>query len=505
VLSAGITTGGDAAKGTATNGAAANGAAGANRAAGGSTVGAAVEAAAKGAARTAEHSAANRAAAASSTVGAAARPFVDEPELLQGICHASVVGAGRMLYVLGGETRDGISVSAIRYAYIEDDGSLGFGPDGRWETNPTPLPEARSRAACVFHDGWVYLFGGLVAGRASDSVIRARVYQDGQVGMWYPVATLPEPAILPAAVYYKGFFFVFGGVASLAPSPGLDNDPEPGARVLDSFCSFELGSSGDLGDRRVLPGLLRGRFGSCFVIEGESFLLAGGFASYSQGSDEVFRFSGGEWSLVPGLAIGAEGPSSGRAAGTLFFLPRGFDSRNLGSVALDLGPEAPEALPGSGKVPANSPIVFLPEPGTVVRYAMNGQDVSASSPLYSLDAPPHASGVVSLAAFGFGGITPSITKYEYTPTRLGFFVNISGDLALRPGETSPLSLGLGWYRVRILENGLYRFCFSDPGLTAALVERDLLTDVPGFALVGGRSPELWLQAGTYYLKLTNGV
>ncbi len=433
--------------------------------------------------------------------GGAVGAFSDEPDLPEALCHASMLGAGRMLYVLGGETVDGTPSSAIRYTYINDDGSLGFGADRHWETNPVPLPEARSCAAVVLHDGWIYLIGGTTAGGATDSIIRARVYQDGQVGMWYPAATLPEPAILAAAVYYKGFFFVSGGVSGFAS----------GNRVLDSFCSFELGARGALCIRRDLPSLLEARFGSSFVIEGETLLLAGGFASNLQGSDKVFRFSDGAWSLVPGLSIGAEG-ASGRVGGALLYIPHCFDGRSLGSIALNLGPEAPEALPGSGKVPDNSPLVFLPEPGTVLRYALNGAGVTAASPLYSPSSPPRISSAasppvmsISLASFVIEGTSPSITKYEYEPTRLGFFVRVTGELSvvpatkLSPGFVSCPEGALGWFRIRIARNGEYVFRIGNPGGAAvSLVERDLLTDVPGFALTDGESPAIWLQAGTYF-------
>jgi len=415
-----------------------------------------------------------------------------EPDLPQGVCHASLVGAGRMLYVLGGETEDGSPTSTILYTYIEKDGSLGFGSARRWESNPTSLPQARSRAAVIFHDGWIFLIGGIVDGLATDTIIRARIYQDGQVGMWYPSGTLPEPAISPSAVYHDGFLFVAGGLS----------DPGPDGRALDSFSSWEIGSHGVLCIKRDLPSLPKGLFAPFFVVEGDSLLLGGGFASYSQENDQVFRFSDGAWSLVEGLSISAEGPSSGRAAGSLFFLQHGLDGQNLGSVALNLGPEAPEVLPGSGKVPENSPIVFLPEPGTVVRYALDGQEVTASSSLYSPSAPPLASGSISFASFVLEGTVPSVLKFEYEPIRLGFFVELSSEFAFRPGETPSLSLAPGWYRVRILEHGVYGFCFSDPDAGASLVERDLLTEVPGFALTAGRSLALWLQSGVYYLKLS---
>jgi len=119
-----------------------------------------------------------------------------------GLRHGSAFSAGNFVYVLGGSDDDG-PVDTIWYTYIHPDGSLGFGADDHWESNSRPLPEGRSSAAWAVHDGWIFLVGGVVGAGATsggavstgatDSIIRARIYQDGQVGQWYAsIEALPE-------------------------------------------------------------------------------------------------------------------------------------------------------------------------------------------------------------------------------------------------------------------------------------------------------------------------
>ena len=87
-------------------------------------------------------------------------PLEADAPLPEGLMYGSAVAGMTFIYMLGGETEGGALSSAVRFTLINDDGKLGFS-SGEWETNLRPLPEPRSRAASVLHDGWVYLIGGV--------------------------------------------------------------------------------------------------------------------------------------------------------------------------------------------------------------------------------------------------------------------------------------------------------------------------------------------------------
>jgi hypothetical protein len=178
----------------------------------------------------------------------------DTASLPVGLRDGVVFSAGNFVYVLGGRN-DGGPVSTIYYTYIDPDGSLGFGADKHWESNVVPLPEARSSAAWALHDGWIFLIGGKTASGATNTIIRARIYQDGQIGQWYrSPATLPSARWGSSSAIEGERLYIAGG----ADEHGLT------AKML----SFAFGEYGALADRRLEPGRShpRRRFGEWRVV-----------------------------------------------------------------------------------------------------------------------------------------------------------------------------------------------------------------------------------------------
>ena len=104
--------------------------------------------------------------------------------LPKGIRHGAAFAAGNLVYVIGGQSDSGISPD-IFYTFINPDGELGYGTDRHWERNARALPEPRTGAAWALHDGWIFLIGGKTSAGTTDSIIRARIWQDGQIGQWY--------------------------------------------------------------------------------------------------------------------------------------------------------------------------------------------------------------------------------------------------------------------------------------------------------------------------------
>lgn len=471
--------------------------------------------------------------------------FEPDFSLPEALTFPGVIASGSMIYCLGGETAPGQPDAAILYTYISVDGTLGFSAEVGWESNEVSLPEPRSRAAVLLNDGWIYLIGGLIAeNEYSDLIIRARVYQDGQVGAWYPAAALPSGRSRVAAAIAGGRMYIAGG---------LDDS---GSTALDEVISFALEPYGALGDRQAEASLPECLYGAVLVDDGGDVLLAGGYTAAGESFTSVYKLSGTGWTKLEGIALGADGPSSGRAAGSFWYLPQGFVNDMAAPVSspsrstdLILGPETPQALPGSGRVPNNSPLRFRPEPGTTVRYEKNGLSVTASSAEYFTASPPAASGTssppvtsISLKAFGSNGRNSPEIRYDFIPGNVGFFVSVSDELTvdtmspafpgyqdftMRESTTDTATYPDGYmpasserFRLHIQESGTYMLRITDADTNAdtgraytgrvsfSLVERDHLTEVPD---IGGDKVsdvtaflnpalELWLQAGTYYLR-----
>jgi len=166
--------------------------------------------------------------------------WVSSGSLPEGRSHGAVFAAGNLIYLLGGRGSDGLSKD-IFYTEIRPDGSLGFGNSRMWEKNLRPLPAARAFASSLYHDGRILLAGGQGAnGQPIDTMVHARLYQDGQIGQWYESPeTLPGAAVYPELALQGGRLYT---------------------AVDDRAASWAVNSSFLLGDRRDESGLEPGFF-----------------------------------------------------------------------------------------------------------------------------------------------------------------------------------------------------------------------------------------------------
>ena len=458
-----------------------------------------------------------------------AEGWQESASLPGGLRHGSAFSAGNFVYVLGGSDDDG-PVDTIYYTYIHSDGSLGFGADDHWESNLRPLPEGRSSAAWVVHDGWIFLVGGAVSSGATDSIIRARIYQDGQVGQWYTsIETLPEALWGGSAAELGGRLYVAGGADERGVKAGM--------------VSFAFGAYGALSDRRIEPDLPLALQKPILLADRDGLVLAGGFSGESW-SSKVYRYHDGVWTDT-GLESMAEGPVYGQAGGALLYQRSlGTDATGVGRLdGLNLAPEAPTVLPGSGLVPGGSPVLVGKEPGVTVRYRTDGIAPSAGDPPWqgTPETPFRISSTVlpsmelSLAAFGSDGSVSPVTHREYR-LRLGsLFIVTEGTIPLHDASyssldgyimqetgavgTAPTAASSLWYRMRIGQPGAYRLVWADadqsPAYSARIMlsvyEADIYTEVPGRNEIpaldrrsGTASPlRFFLGAGDYYIHISD--
>jgi hypothetical protein len=136
-------------------------------------------------------------------------PWTQGPTFPGGREHMSLVAQDRNLYLVGGLTGNDGTTSVAR-AILAGDGTLGA-----W-TAMTPLPGKRSHHASTIAGGAIYVSGGIVGGptmgTSLDDVIRAPIQQDGTLGRWEQVSTLPAPLCVHSIELHRGGLWIFGGL-----------------------------------------------------------------------------------------------------------------------------------------------------------------------------------------------------------------------------------------------------------------------------------------------------
>jgi hypothetical protein len=344
--------------------------------------------------------------------------------------------------------------------------------------------------------------------------------QDGQIGMWYPISEkLPHPVCFASAEVLDDRLYVAGGLA--------------GTQALSDVVSYQIDDYGWLSGRRTEASLPEPLCNSVLISDGDDLIMAGGYGLYGA-SSKVYQFHNGKWALEESLIIDADGPSSSRAAGSLWFLPRHFVNQSSASICspiqfpdLYLAPQAPEALPGSGLVQSGISLSILSEPGVTMRYSLDGGAETSTPPTISSTA------TVTIRAYSTTGTSPLLER-RFRTKQSSFLALISGDVAISQDSTSlttftmqepsndprypsgyePVSSIL--LRLKVPKSWYYILSCSDAGTDSAysghiklsLLESDLFAEVPDIdgallsEIAATSSPrQLYLQAGTYYFSI----
>lgn len=121
--------------------------------------------------------------------------------------HHAVFGWGDHLYVVGGGDSNTARDSILRAA-VDSDGQLGA-----WEEVGL-LPEGRATSAATVFLDQVYIVAGMttLTGGEVDTVLRATLYADGSVGDFEELAPLPSArAHSHQAPLYEGVIYSIGG------------------------------------------------------------------------------------------------------------------------------------------------------------------------------------------------------------------------------------------------------------------------------------------------------
>lgn len=461
--------------------------------------------------------------------------WAETTPLPSGRAYGTAFAVGNLMFVVGGS--DGTNpTSTIYYTSISgSDGTLGFsGTPLFWEKNPSDLPYALSHASHVLHDGRIFLIGGKKSIGASNDIIHARVWQKGQIGMWYT-----SPRHLGSARHSTAATLWYDRNESFTPYLMVAGGIDKNGAVLDETAVFEIGKSGylhpDSGSARLpqklaLPVLLS---------DASHVWLAGGLDDAFQPSSKAYAGDSpfGSMTLLSDV-VSAEGPSSGRGMGKIWYLPhRNGDVPKIASWSFDnCDPQAPIVAPGSGIVQSKTTVSIRTEAGTRVWYSTvpgAWTEHTAANPIAKIEQDS----VIAFKAVDDSGRESPVVTRDYAVRSLGSLVHIAGSLTIdtlldrATPEFTTLYLAddlydskatgkaQAWGRLQLSEQTNIALRFKDLSSYAtasespytgvmrlSLFEEDLLAetiDLQGLPILnlpasGDQPIEATLQAGTYY-------
>ena len=206
-----------------------------------------------------------------------------------------VAGTGSdtgFVYAVGGADNVGAPTSAVYYAAVATNGSLGA-----W-TATTALPHARAFHAAVAATprnsyaptpGYVYVLGGVNAGGTTvDTIYRGTLSATGAVTGWTVIQSLPTPLHSLSALIYLGSLYIVGGANN---SNGTV--PVVYRTAIQTDGTLSIGSAGVWGAQGSLPAP-RARLGvgayrlHLYAIGGDSATLSPNDSSAASERATVF-------------------------------------------------------------------------------------------------------------------------------------------------------------------------------------------------------------------------
>ena len=416
--------------------------------------------------------------------------------LPEGRSFGAAFAARNTMYVLGGDNDSGPTSTIFATGISVTDGTLGYDASRYWETSQQPLASPRSHMALAVYDGRIFLIGGKAGISLDSSIVHARFYEStGWPGQWYD-----SPQKLPFALYGSGATVLNG---RLIVAGGVNS----AKKASDLFISYALGSDGLLSDpqQSTLPQALA--YPAC-VADGDSLLVAGGYDSTLLASGTVYRRRDSGWTTEVASA-GAEGPSSGKAAGTIWFAVQSPDDSSIGVSQVSGLTSTPDRLiviPGSGMVPKGA-VVYLqpePEPGTKVHYRTDSNEVTLADPVWpSTTTTIGANSTLSFRSFASDGSASEQVRMQYGVRTSSFFTWVSGDFSVKAAgadlDTFSVSDNLfnpsseaystAWGRLNLNEKTNLALSFADHDssggaavysgrIKLTLYEGDLYSEVP---------------------------
>jgi hypothetical protein len=454
--------------------------------------------------------------------------WVETTPMPSGRAFGVALAVGNALYVIGGSNTTG-PVSTIYYTSISSsDGTLGFSGTPRfWEVNPNPLPNGLSHMSHVLYDGRVFLIGGNTQDGVSDSIIHARIWQKGMIGMWYEgTQALPSKRSQTSAAVW------FDDTDTQSPYLVIAGGIDENGNVLEKTVVFSIGRYGKLTATGVTAPIPKALASPILISDATGLSIAGGLDSNLQTSKTVYRNSSpfDSWTVTADEIL-AQGPSFGRGNRSIWYLsqeqegPAGITSWQPENYH----PSVPIIGPGSGTVQYNTTVTHKSEAGSSILFS---KEEGIWNDIASLGKITESQTIKFKSSSSETLIDSPIIVRDYTIHALEFLVHVSGSIALtnQTGtydtfymtddirNESATGRAIVRAQFRIFEPTAVVIdwkdaSFTDPGpysarIAFSLYEEDLLSEAidalgnPIVDVSGGTAlpVEATLQAGTYYFE-----
>lgn len=141
------------------------------------------------------------------------------PRRLRRFSATSVIKNGvTYVYVIGGSGENTDSAfDTVYYSAVDGNGLLGS-----WQSSSSTLPDGRTYHASLIHDGRLLVIGGRNSAGQYGTVLAANIRDDGSLGNWTGLVTLPETRYRFAAVkvarHGSDYVVVLGGYTASGDS-----------------------------------------------------------------------------------------------------------------------------------------------------------------------------------------------------------------------------------------------------------------------------------------------
>jgi hypothetical protein len=198
------------------------------------------------------------------------------PELTTSRYHPGTTMVGGYVFTTGGLNQTATSQDVLDSI---ERASFAGGVLGAWEDAGT-LDAQTTHHAVFAWDGHLYVVGGGATNTARDSVLRASVDADGQLGAWEEVGLLPEGRATSAATVFLDQVYIVAGMTTLT---GGEVDTVLRATLQDD------GSVGDFEELAPLPSA-RAHSHQAPLYEGVMYSLGGSIDHEVQDGVYLGRF-----------------------------------------------------------------------------------------------------------------------------------------------------------------------------------------------------------------------
>jgi hypothetical protein len=197
--------------------------------------------------------------------------------------NSKVDGSG-YIFVLGGINSDGITVSDVSVAALDNDGALQA-----W-AGTMALPEALHSAGAVIFRSAIYITGGADGDNSPVSkVYKSKINEDGTLDEWEALPELPSALAYHGFVSFGGYLYSVGGETGIAePDQGSQNSGTK--QIFYSRINLRTGEIGEWLENPGSIGKERSKH-STLILGGSLFISSGlysGLTGNTGGSSENY-------------------------------------------------------------------------------------------------------------------------------------------------------------------------------------------------------------------------